>query len=128
MGVLLDRTRGLLLLLRSAFRGCRRKFPVFSGALLKSADGGRSVTTKRGRIAIATLLGACLARALRVLSLYSRDRARQSARIAHGPAAALDLDDEIAGQAVELVGLLKIDGVTAVRHDRERGRGYVLLH
>ena len=74
--------------------------------LLNSFRCGDQLAPSTPAGAKGTRTDACLARAVRVLSLYSRDQARQSARIAHGPAAALDLDDEVAGQAVEIVGLL----------------------
>src|SRR5215831_2854884 len=50
------------------------------------------------------------------------DRARHRARIAHGPAAGIDLGDELAEDAVEHGRRLEIDGVPAIRHHRERRR------
>src|SRR5262249_25954137 len=59
---------------------------------------------------------------------HTRDRRRHRARIALRPAAGIDLDDEIADKAVELVRILDVDGVAAVRHHRKRGSRDVLLH
>src|SRR3954449_2587948 len=124
----LDRIRDLVSFTPECFLRLYRSFPVFSGALLKSgADGAIGDGPEEGGCQsppsserVSCEQSACYL----CFPVIEFERARGS-RIGQRP---LDLDDEVAGRAVELVGLLKIDGVAAVRHNRERGGGYVLLH
>src|SRR5437867_2044815 len=59
---------------------------------------------------------------------HSCDRAAYCTRVAHRPAAAIDLGHKVSHNAVEFVGCLEIDRMAAIRHKRERCRWNILLH
>ena len=65
---------------------------------------------------------------LQAILTHPGNRPADRARIAGGPAAGIHLRQEIADNAVELVGILRVDAVAAIRHHRERGGRYGLLY
>ena len=61
-------------------------------------------------------------------SLHASDRCTRRARVSLRPTAAIHERQEIADDAIELVGRLEVDGMAAVRHDGESGGGDILFH
>src|SRR2546427_9595376 len=60
--------------------------------------------------------------------LHASDRCTRRARVSLRPTAAIHERQEIADDAIELVGRLEVDGMAAVRHDGESGGGDILFH
>src|SRR5207244_1330056 len=61
-------------------------------------------------------------------SLHASDRCTRRARVSLRPTAVIHERQEIADDAIELVGRLEVDGMAAVRHDGDSGCGDLLLH
>src|SRR5262245_39228940 len=69
-----------------------------------------------------------LDRAYRVSTLHAGNRCARRARVSLRPTATIHERQEIADDAIELVGGLEVDGMAAVWHDGESSGGDILLH